>query len=203
MDKKCKTCEALKPNTEFNKDLSRSDGLANHCRACAALRQAAYTRRPEKTSAPEGMKRCWTCKQTLPHDNFTKSGITFDGFMKACRKCNLKRSRYWRENNREHFASYMREYRKTHLAEVKDNERKKKFAVPSGWYAETLTAQGGACAICLTTEAKGRGDFHIDHCHVSGKIRGLLCQHCNLMLGHARDRADVLLEAVAYLKRHC
>lgn len=45
----------------------------------------------------------------------------------------------------------------------------------------------------------GRGRLHFDHCHTTDKFRGWLCHHCNLMLGYARDRADLLVKAAAYL----
>jgi hypothetical protein len=65
--------------------------------------------------------------------------------------------------------------------------------------------QGGVCAICAQPPNVGHGRTHgnlsIDHDHASGDVRGLLCHHCNLMLGNARDSVDVLLRAVVYLNR--
>lgn len=65
--------------------------------------------------------------------------------------------------------------------------------------------QGGRCAICQTDINKP-GDRenppHIDHCHTTGKVRGLLCPHCNLMLGHSKDNKDTLLRAIRYLEIH-
>lgn len=73
---------------------------------------------------------------------------------------------------------------------------------------EILAAQGGACAICRTTEPEGQGGWHVDHDHrccpgsrSCGKcIRGLLCSRCNPMIGMARDDRDVLRAAVEYLE---
>ena len=61
-------------------------------------------------------------------------------------------------------------------------------------------ASGGACAICGSKPA--RKDLALDHCHETGKLRGLLCQPCNMGLGHFKDRADLLLRAVEYLRQH-
>ena len=74
-----------------------------------------------------------------------------------------------------------------------------------GLTAEQIDAmhdlQGGLCKICgCPGVSTGRG-LHIDHCHTTGIVRGLLCQHCNFMLGHARDNISTLLKAVDYLSQ--
>lgn len=65
--------------------------------------------------------------------------------------------------------------------------------------------QGGACAICRKavpiTGAERTQLAVVDHCHTSTKVRGLLCRPCNLLLGNAADRADVLRAAINYLER--
>lgn len=66
-----------------------------------------------------------------------------------------------------------------------------------------LTVQGSSCKICLTTEPGGKGlVFHVDHCHDSGKVRGLLCMACNIMLGKAQDNTETLRAAIKYLEEH-
>jgi|GEM_PF-2876356 len=68
-------------------------------------------------------------------------------------------------------------------------------------YEELLASQGNACAICQTKEPGGkRKVFSVDHCHESGKIRGLLCAGCNLGLGKFKDDPELLCSAIAYLK---
>jgi hypothetical protein len=71
------------------------------------------------------------------------------------------------------------------------------------WY-QILEAQDGTCAIC-----KGGADcggsrpdakFHVDHCHETGRIRGLLCAHCNQAIGLLRVRPDIALAAAEYLE---
>lgn len=68
-----------------------------------------------------------------------------------------------------------------------------------------LAAQGGACAVCWRTDP-GPGGWNLDHDHArdpkdrSGH-RGVLCRACNLMLGNARDDAEVLQRAIDYLRR--
>lgn len=67
-------------------------------------------------------------------------------------------------------------------------------------YAELLQAQNNKCAICYVTPDKTKG-LAVDHEHTTGRIRGLLCHNCNLLLGHARDNPETLTSAIAYLRK--
>jgi hypothetical protein len=60
--------------------------------------------------------------------------------------------------------------------------------------------QGGKCAICSNDlTVGGQKGSHVDHCHVTGKVRGILCLRCNLMLGYADDCISTLEQAIQYL----
>lgn len=71
-------------------------------------------------------------------------------------------------------------------------------------YDELLLRQNGHCALCpATTFMPDREErLAVDHDHVSKKVRGLLCQACNLMLGYAKDLPERLEEGASYLRRH-
>jgi hypothetical protein len=85
---------------------------------------------------------------------------------------------------------------------------KNAFGITLEQYEEMFVAQGGVCKICKRPEFAKNGwnsktrALAVDHCHVSGKIRGLLCTNCNRMLGLADDRVAVLETAIEYLKEH-
>lgn len=76
-----------------------------------------------------------------------------------------------------------------------------------GDYKDMLTAQNGVCAICGLPEKnsqKGRTEpdrLSVDHCHKTGKNRGLLCGDCNRVLGLMNDNPAWLRTAAAYLER--
>ena len=66
-----------------------------------------------------------------------------------------------------------------------------------------LDTQGGGCAICRTPLRLDNRDatVHsaIDHCHTTGKVRGVLCMHCNQGLGKFKDSPELLYSAISYL----
>ena len=77
---------------------------------------------------------------------------------------------------------------------------KKKYGVTLQEYDELLAEQNGCCKICGTDTPNGQGRFVIDHNHVTGEVRGLLCSTCNTGLGNFYDNPDHLIKAAHYLK---
>ncbi len=70
-------------------------------------------------------------------------------------------------------------------------------------YRHKLSKQLGGCAICGKPEKKAlRGILYVDHDHKTGKVRGLLCNECNSMLGYAKDDKKILLIAIKYLEAY-
>jgi len=72
----------------------------------------------------------------------------------------------------------------------------RKYGVSLERYAEMLKAQDGRCAVCRAPE---RGVFNVDHDHATGRVRGLLCNSCNRMIGHSHDSPERLMAAARYL----
>lgn len=64
---------------------------------------------------------------------------------------------------------------------------------------QMLADQDGKCAICRTDSPPTVSGWHVDHCHAANEVRGILCQHCNNMLGMAKDNIAILERAIAYL----
>jgi hypothetical protein len=81
------------------------------------------------------------------------------------------------------------------------DRRRQKYAITPEQVEELCAAQGGRCAICADAFTTTR-NTHVDHCHTTGVVRGMLCNHCNRGLGCFRDRPEVLGEAIAYLQKH-
>ena len=77
-------------------------------------------------------------------------------------------------------------------------EMNRVYGITLDEYDEMLAKQNGGCAICGTNTIRGR--FAIDHCHTTGKVRGLLCFDCNTGIGKLKDDPSLLLTAYNYLK---
>lgn len=78
------------------------------------------------------------------------------------------------------------------------------YGITQQQYEEMFQQQGGVCGICGSQpdiERHGISRLAIDHCHSTGKIRGLLCNNCNAGMGLIGDTAEHLKAALAYLER--
>lgn len=73
-----------------------------------------------------------------------------------------------------------------------------RYNITQAVYSEMLAEQSGSCKICQKPAKTSRGLF-VDHCHKTGKVRGLLCATCNTALGKFDDNPEVALRAVEYL----
>jgi hypothetical protein len=79
-----------------------------------------------------------------------------------------------------------------------------KYGMTKEKYNELLQQQNNGCKICGATEAKHRSSNNllVDHCHVTGNYRGLLCNRCNTSLGFVNDDIELLENMVKYLKEY-
>ena len=142
-----------------------------------------------------------------------------------CKVCQNEYNRQWRSENPDKAKKYIAGQVKYHKAyrmenREKRNERLKKwgrenpgkkraqkyrhrYGIDIKDYEDLLLSQESCCAICKSKDKgrKGAKYFVIDHCHDSGKVRGLLCHKCNVILGYAEDGIDRLQSAIEYLKR--
>ena len=76
------------------------------------------------------------------------------------------------------------------------------YGVTPEQYNAMFAAQDGRCAICRSDQWVGKNNTpHVDHCHETGRVRGLLCGPCNNGLGNFRDQPDLLETAAAYLRQ--
>lgn len=69
-------------------------------------------------------------------------------------------------------------------------------------YSELLRSQGGGCAICGACVDKTGRALAVDHCHETGKVRGILCGQCNTGVGNLGDNPSLLRRAAAYVEAH-
>lgn len=94
--------------------------------------------------------------------------------------------------------------RATNPEKYKTMHYKSRYGITYDQAQRMLKDQDGQCAICkaeldfFSDDAQRK--LHIDHCHDSGKVRGILCRDCNLVIGLAKDTHEILLAAAEYLK---
>lgn len=128
--------------------------------------------------------------------------LTHGGKHRYCVPCAAANRRAWCERNREKIRDRNREapWNKTPAAKeyYRRHRLQKRYGLSLETFEQMAEAQGGVCAICKQVPA-GRG-FHVDHCHTTGAVRGLLCDACNVGLSRFRDNPQSLLNAVEYLR---
>lgn len=165
-----------------------------------------------------GKRPCTVCGEVKLLEDFPKHPKGMAGRLGWCKICNnaKARERYNRNetNSCEKRRESKREYDQRRYAEmIERGEKPKKnpitaknsyllrnYGITYEQYLQLLEKQNHKCAICGTQESDRKGgDLVVDHCHRSGKIRGMLCQKCNLMLGNANDLVNTLEQAIIYL----
>lgn len=75
----------------------------------------------------------------------------------------------------------------------------RKYGITTEDYLEIIESQDNECAICGTSISDLDHTAHLDHCHDTGKVRGVLCRRCNTGIGMLNDDPDTLMKAVNYL----
>lgn len=140
-------------------------------------------------------KVCTGCQEFKNLDSFSKHPNFKDGRNSKCKACkNQMAATYYQENKERLLAAQAWE----------DYGRAKwlreKYGLTIEEYDALLVSQDGRCAICRKLPTEKR--FHVDHCHVTGRVRKLLCYSCNAGLGLFKDNLDILREAVKYLEYH-
>lgn len=159
-------------------------------------------------------RKCTKCGEEKPLTNefFTKDKYDKSGLTYTCSKCRNAASYEWNRLNKD----------KVKQANLKNRDKRKAFYdSPEGaicsrkahlkrtygltleQFNEKLESQGNVCAICRSNNTRDKhGVMAVDHCHSTGKIRGLLCFKCNSALGNFDDNKQLLIETLKYLEKY-
>lgn len=198
MNKTCKSCGIEKPVSDFTKRAGSNDGYHIYCRECNNKKIKLSKQRAKlKDKIKIEYKTCSSCKEQLHISNFYKYKLSKDGYMYRCKACDAEATKTARKNKKELYSIM---YRKRNL--------KSKYNMGIDDYESLLASQNYACAICGTKNPAGENSkkvlpsFAVDHEHISGRIRGLLCNTCNRALGFMRDSPELLKSAANYLETH-
>ena len=127
-------------------------------------------------------KVCTTCKLPKhPHD-FNNCSKTSGGKRARCRSCE----------------SDIRQTPEI-LNQRYDRDLQKKYGITIGDYNAMFLSQEGSCKICKAHQTGLKKKLVVDHCHSTGKVRGLLCDKCNRGIGFLGDTTDMVYQAYIYL----
>jgi hypothetical protein len=184
--KKCIDCGVKKPFDAFSPSKKNRDGRASYCRTCVNVRNVSYRdqrrgRPSARAAALAGQKWCPRCRTSKPIAQFGKNRSAADGLTSYCLPCH-------REVTRANTIKLHGSTREYHL--------RRRYGITSADFDALVAAQGGLCALC-----RERVPEHVDHDHVTGVVRGVLCSGCNQGLGNFRDSVAALRNAIDYLER--
>lgn len=160
----------------------------------------------------DGLKTCRKCKLVLPADQFGRHHINSQGHWRSrrdCNKCRTRDAKRWREEHPDQYHATGKAY--YWALKNRDPQAMKERSADHGLRCRLgiglaerkaiVDAQGGNCALCGEALPNSRRNAVVDHCHNTGKIRGVIHKKCNTALGYFKDNADVLRLAIAYLER--
>ncbi len=177
MDKVCRDCGECKPLEDFPPSKKNKDGRVSYCRPCSRVRNRAYrdartgggpTRKHSaRLSSPEN-KWCAQCQSEQPRSAFGSNRSSRgrpDLLLPA-----LPQRR-------------VRELREQRHGTTRDFHLKRRYGLTSADVDAMVVEQGGVCAVCRT-----RPPQHVDHDHLTGLVRGILCSTCNQGLGNFARR---------------
>ena len=138
-------------------------------------------------------RKCGKCKQIKDLNGFGKDKRTYSGICNICKECRSKIIPSARTKEARH-----QQYLK-----VKEKVREwgivKRYGITLKQYNEMLVKQNYLCAICDKHQSESHKGLHVDHCHDTDKIRGLLCSSCNLAIGQLKHNITILTKAIKYL----
>lgn len=136
---------------------------------------------------------------------------------KTCTKCNTEflaktdkqkyctskcRTTHWEELNYDRKKVLVDAWKANNPDKAKDIKLRRYYGITIDQYRQMEKEQNHVCKICESKCKTGR-ELSVDHCHKTGKVRGLLCGTCNYMLGSALDRVDLLAKGIKYLESMC
>ena len=109
---------------------------------------------------------------------------------KDCKDCKNAAGRRIKVDHPERYAKYRKR--------ANEYLKERRYGITQDQFEQMLVDQSNKCKIC-NIEFKNTKSTHIDHCHKTNKVRGLLCNDCNLALGQFGDNTDIMDNAIKYL----
>lgn len=179
--RRCPVCDTVKPADDFHWRVKSQFLRQRLCKECAAQYGASYKEAQRTLLGEEGMTAFYKAEYQKTRD---KQLEYHKNYYQETQEHQKAKSRAWYAENRSHA-----------IAQARIRRLRTYFGLTPDEYEAMLVAQNNVCAICGQNGKK----LHIDHCHTTGKIRGLLCAPCNSFLGRIHDSPAVLDQIKRYL----
>lgn len=153
-------------------------------------------------------KICKTCNKDLPIENFRlyrkRKNEEKKYYKSSCKKCSYKSKLQWEKDNPDLDKKIKKKARKKYKSNknlIRSNKYKERYGITLDQYNKILEDQNYKCKICKTedTGSKLTSNLCVDHCHKTGKVRGILCNKCNSALGFFKDNKNIIKQALLYL----
>lgn len=159
-----------------------------------------------------GLQRCGMCQEWKSPEEFVPSRRG-KGNGHPCTPCGKKREEGYRRAKGvlpatvgHDKVAYMKQWHKDNPEFRRAQHLRRYYDMTLDEYQAMLNAQKGVCKACGKTETRtAQGTIchlHVDHDHKTGRIRGLLCNRCNMALGYAQDDPNILEALASYIREH-
>lgn len=148
------------------------------------------------------MKTCTKCKEEKSIEQFPPNKKTLDKRGSWCKGCVAPLGKEDYKKNKVDRDLKTKKWQKENRHKLKGYRLKKQFNMSNSDFDTLLKAQDHKCLICNAHESQIDTVMCIDHCHSTGKIRGLLCRSCNLAIGLLKDNIPALKRAIDYLDKN-
>lgn len=147
-----------------------------------------------------------------PNGKFVKGGKSYGGPGRKVGACMVgdkpltpkEKAVRWRANNPEKLYEAKIRWQEAHPEQHQESCRRRRlkgYGLTPETYDTMWKAQNYKCSICKSQKSSSIKGWHIDHCHQTKQVRGILCAKCNAMLGGAKDNIETLLSAISYLQK--
>lgn len=149
------------------------------------------------------MKKCSKCKIQKPLTEYWNHPRGAKGLTPSCKSCHKNAAAVWRAKNPDKMAAKLERKKLSSRAEPRevkrDRQLKHKYGISLDTWKRMLERQSGNCGICARHYQNITNVLQVDHSHLTGKVRGLLCTKCNTKLA-AIESKEFMYKALKYLK---
>lgn len=148
-------------------------------------------------------KVCPGCENEKDLDEFYTDAVK--GTRSRCIACEKAYGKDWYRKNKRKNRNRSYKWIAKNPDEVRSKRLQNAYGITAQAYDQMLADQDGVCALCHKPEkAKSRSGairaLAVDHCHDTGRVRGLLCRKCNQILGEIGDKLESAQKLVLYMK---